>query len=127
MENENASENAPVEGAPNVPAADVANAGAAERRARGVGAAPVAALVAGIVGVGVAWVPLAGRFAALACGVVAVVCACVGFKRRDRFASALSRYGVSVAGLTLGCVCLFEGLRALACTSAVSMLMAPLN
>ena len=127
METENASENVPVEDASNIPAAGVASPGAGRCARGGVGAAPVASLVVGIVGVAAGWVPLAGRFAALACGVVAVICACVGLKRRDRFTSALGRYGVSVAGLTLGCVCLFEGLRARACTSVVSMLTAPLT
>lgn len=127
MLNESASENVLVEDASKIPADDVASPGAGRRARGGVGAAPVAALVVGIVGVAAGWVPLAGRFVALACGAVAVICACVGLKRRDYPASALGRYGVSVAGLTLGCVCLFEGLRALACTSLVSMLMAPLN
>lgn len=75
------------------------------------------ALVVGIVGVALGWVPLVGRFVALGCGVGAVVLGAVGMWRA-RAGARGSGYNLAVAGLALGCVGIFEGLRTFGCAAA---------
>ncbi len=81
----------------------------------------VAALVLGIVGTLLGWLPVVGRFAALGCGVLAAALGAVGM-RRAAYGVRGSGYNLAVAGLALGCASVFAGLRGfatLAVTSAV--------
>ncbi len=75
------------------------------------------ALVLGVVGVALGWLPVVGRFVALGCGLAAVVLGAVGMRRATAGAKG-SGYNLAVAGLALGCVGIFEGVRMLGCAAA---------
>ena len=75
------------------------------------------ALVVGVVGVVLGWLPLVGRFVALGCGLGAIVLGAVGMRRAEAGAKG-SGYNLAVAGLALGCAGVFEGLRTFGCAAA---------
>lgn len=83
---------------------------------------PVFGLVLGIVGVGLGWLPIVGRFVALACGLAAVAAGAVGMKRAEAGVKG-SGYNLAVAAVALGCASLFEGARAFGCAAAGTAVM----
>ena len=73
-------------------------------------------LVAGIIGVGIGWLPFIGRAVRAVCALVALVAGVVGV-RWTVAAERAGRHAVAIAGLTLGFVCLFEAIRMTGCSA----------
>lgn len=76
----------------------------------------ILSLVAGIIGVGLGWIPVIGRMLSFVCGAVGVITGVVAVQATPAGVKG-SRHAVAIAGLTLACVCVFQALRLTGCSA----------